>query len=118
MLAAPYLGTDMADEIETLIVWTTVFATSLSFLIILFQALLTLRTYRIHMGYLRKGDYSFIPGGGTVAGRKKLRYDLTDTSGFVGFQVGYSFVGFFFIFIIAELLMVLIWYHWTRPKRI
>eukprot|EP00160_Parvularia_atlantis_P020423 Unigene8467_Nuclearia_a/m.25923 Unigene8467_Nuclearia_a/g.25923 ORF Unigene8467_Nuclearia_a/g.25923 Unigene8467_Nuclearia_a/m.25923 type:complete len:787 (-) Unigene8467_Nuclearia_a:2427-4787(-) len=103
-LAQPYLGTELSDEAETLIIWTTVAATSLAFLIIALQALLTLRTYRIHMAQIRRGDYTFIPGG-----RAKLDYDLNDTAGFVGFQVGYGFVGFFFMFMLAELIMVLIW---------
>ena len=81
-IAEPYFGGNWDEEIEALFIIGSISAASLVFLIVFLQALMTLRNFRIHIGRLRRGDYAFVPGG-----KKKNKFDLNDTVGYMGFQV-------------------------------
>ena len=80
-LAQDYLDTKWTEQVEALCIIGSISAAVLTYVIVFVQALITLRNFRRHVGLLRAGDYSFIPGG------KKNKYDLNDTVGYMGFQV-------------------------------
>jgi hypothetical protein len=81
-LAEPFFGGDWDDAVEALFVIGSIVAAVLTYCVIFVQTMITLRTFRWHVGRLRAGDYGFVPGG-----KRKYTYDLSDTVGYMGFQV-------------------------------
>jgi len=130
-----WLESNWSEELEALYVTCTIIAASITSAIVFVQALLSLRNFRTHIARLRRGDYEFVPGG-KQHNRFDLNDTIGYTGfqvrehspqreshwaaltgcwaapprpGSVAPQVGYGFVGFLYLFLIAMLLMTLVW---------
>lgn len=74
------------------------------------QILQIMQTFKDHTIRLRKGDYSFIPGG-----KHNNGLSINDMMKFIGFSISFALFGYLWMFVILWIIVTLLWAFFSFP---